>query len=389
MASARRSTSSAPTLSPNHALDPRVINPTRYARRRRRRRRIGVCVVLLAMAAVACTSSPSQTTSSTGESTTSITATTRPPASTSTSVDQAVNTIASGELRSRLPDITADLEGALLGVSTGLSRAERANRFRALERDAGRSFDIGHVFHAWDQAIPTVDDLMHLEDGRILMISWNGADTIEITNGLHDDWIRQQATSVRDLQEPLLLRWLWEMDGQRRRDWVHSGPDYVAAWLRIRSIFDEVGAANADFVWCPNEFLFWEGSDPEPWYPGDENVDWLCADGYNWQTSTAHPEWLAFDDIFGDFVDWAAPRNLPIIIGETGSNEGEAGAKADWLRSLPQILEAELPEIDAIVYFDKNFTAFGHPDWRLDTTVASYEAWIDVSNDPWLNPLAP
>ena len=63
---------------------------------------------------------------------------------------------------SPLSNVTADLDGALLGVSTGLTRAERAPRFRSLEAEAGRQFDIGHVFHAWDQAIPTDDDLMRL-----------------------------------------------------------------------------------------------------------------------------------------------------------------------------------------------------------------------------------
>lgn len=285
----------------------------------------------------------------------------------------------------RLSEIDADFEGALFGVSTGLSRAERGPRFRQLEADAGRQFDIGHVFHAWDMAIPTEDDLMHLEDGRILMISWNGTDTIEIQNGLHDDWIAQQATSVRDLGEPVMLRWLWEMDGRRRIEWVHSPEDFVAAWLHVRSIFDEVGATNAEFVWCPNEAIFWEGADPDPWYPGDEHVDWLCADGYNWAETVTSPEWITFDAIFEDFVEWSEPRNLPIVIGEWGTNEGEAGAKGDWLDDVAPILRDELPEIDAVVYFDKDFTSFDQPDWRVDTTSDAYESWIRFANDPWLN----
>ncbi len=286
----------------------------------------------------------------------------------------------------RLSGIDADLEGALLGVSTGLSRAERAPRFNQLEADANRQLDIGHVFHSWDTAIPTEDDLFHLAAGRILMISWNGTDTIEIQNGVHDAWITQQATSVRDLGEPVMLRWFWEMDGRRRTEIVHSPQDFVSAWLHVRSIFDEVGATNAEFVWCPNEFLFWEGGDPDPWYPGDDHVDWLCADGYNWADTTTSPEWITFDRIFGDFVEWAAPRGKPIVIGETGSNEGEAGAKAEWLRSLPGILENDLPEIDAVVYFDKDFREFGHADWRVDTTLQTYDAWIDFARSDYLNP---
>ena len=221
------------------------------------------------------------------------------------------------------------------------------------------------------------------------MISWNGTDTIEIQNGLHDDWIRTQATSVRDLGQPVMLRWLWEMDGNRRREWVHSGPDFVGAWLHIRSIFDEVGADNAQFVWCPNEFLFWDGGDPTPWYPGDDNVDWLCADGYNWQTSVDHPEWVSFTDIFEDFYAWAEPRGLPIVIGETATAQAldDPEGKADWFRSLPELLANDLPEIDAIVYFDKDFADRGQHDWRLDTDAISYEAWNDVTADPYLNPL--
>lgn len=287
-------------------------------------------------------------------------------------------------------DVDADFEGVLVGVSTGLSKAERAPRFRQLEVDAGRQFDIGHVFHAWDMAIPTVDDLMHLEDGRMLMISWNGTDTREIQNGVHDEWIRTQAEAVRDLETPLLLRWLWEMDGRRRTEWVHSPEDFVGAWRHVREIFDQVGADNALFVWCPNEHLFWDDGDPEPWYPGDAEVDWLCADGYNWGDSVDAPEWVTIDHIFGDFIAWAAPRDKPIIIGEVGSNEAadDPSGKAAWLDGVPTLLRDELPEIDAFVYFDKDFRDWGQPDWRLDTTAESYDAWNRMVNDPWMNPLA-
>lgn len=346
-----------------------------------------VTTAIIFVAAVLLTACSSA--SATGAEADDIASTTTPSTtSTAVEVEEVATTTTADEPAASvnpLYTVDADLEGALLGISTGLSRAERAPRFRQLEADAGRQYDIGHVFHAWDKAIPTDDDLMHLDEDRLLMISWNGTDTREIAAGQHDDWIRQQAEAVRDLDDPLLLRWLWEMDGNRRRAWVHSGEDYVAAWKHIRAIFDEVGADNAQFVWCPNEFLFWDGN-PDEWYPGDDHVDWLCADGYNWAESVDAPEWVSLDEIFGDFVTWAAPRGKPIMIGETGAGEAEDGAKAAWLRELPRLLERELPEIDAVVYFDKDFTEFGHRDWRVDTSEQTYEAWIEISNDPWLNP---
>ena len=51
-----------------------------------------------------------------------------------------------------------DNQGTLLGLSTGLTRAERGPRWSQLESDSGRTYDIGHVFHPWDRAIPTEDD---------------------------------------------------------------------------------------------------------------------------------------------------------------------------------------------------------------------------------------
>jgi hypothetical protein len=337
-------------------------------------------LVSLALFSTACTSgTASDVTQTTVSSTTATTA------AMGTTTDQVEQDPEPGSERNLLR-VDTDLEGALLGISTGLSKAERAPRFRAVENDADRRYDIGHVFHAWDKAIPTVDDLMHLDEDRILMISWNGTDTREIASGQHDEWIRSQAAAVRDLEEPLLLRWLWEMDGNRRRTWVHSGPDYVTAWLHVRNLFDEVGADNAQFVWCPNESLFADGGDPDAWYPGDDKVDWLCADGYNWGTSIDSLEWLAMDIIFADFIEWAAPHNLPIMIGETGAAEAELGAKAAWLREIPEILRSELSDVDAIVYFDKDFTGAGHQDWRVDTSDETYAAWLEISADPWLNP---
>lgn len=336
-------------------------------------------VVALALLTVSCSDGEqpaAPSTSPTSQVDDSTTTTSSTDSSTSTSQSQA-----------RQPDRITDRlrQGALLGLSTGLTRAERAPRFEMLESVSGRMYDIGHVFHSWDTAIPTDDALMHLADGRTLMISWNGTDTIEISNGVHDEWIRSQARSVRDLGEPVLLRWLWEMDGRRRIAWVHSGPDYVNAWNRVRDIFDEEGATNAEFVWCPNEALFWDGGDPSPWYPGDDRVDWLCADGYNWGVSADSAEWLGLEAIFGDFYDWAVGRGLPILIGESGVGEAEPGAKAQWILDIPRVLETRFPEIDAFVYFDKDFTFQGHRDWRVDTSPETLDAWVQISRDPWFN----
>ena len=55
---------------------------------------------------------------------------------------------------------------------------------------------------------------------------------------------------------------------------------YVAAWDHIRAIFTAVGATNVSWVWCPTGIGFEDGR-AKPYYPGDNEVDWVCADVYS------------------------------------------------------------------------------------------------------------
>ena len=274
----------------------------------------------------------------------------------------------------------------LWGLSVGGNQSTREQVYDAYEQRSGRPVSIGHTFHPWDDPIPSEVDLYHLANDRLLLLSWNGTDTIEIASGIHDDWIRTQARAVGDLNDRILLRWLWEMDGRRRLETVHSGPDYINAWNHVRAIFDEEGVDNAEFVWCPNDFLFDTGLDPLVWYPGDDHVDWLCADGYNWSESPELDTWESFEEIFRGFYDWAEPRGLPIMIAETGSGEDGNGAKAAWISELPHVLETEFPAIDAVVYFDIDATARGHLDWRLSTSVPTLDAWVGALQHPYTYP---
>ena len=59
-----------------------------------------------------------------------------------------------------------------------------------------------------------------------------------------------------------------------------SGRDFVAAWDHIRAIFAAVGVKNAAWVWCPTANGFNPDGRAAAFYPGDNKVDWICADAY-------------------------------------------------------------------------------------------------------------
>ena len=75
---------------------------------------------------------------------------------------------------------------------------------------------------------------------------------------------------------------------------------YKQAWKRMHRIFADHGATNVKWVWSPlNSDV--AGSPMEDWFPGDEYVDVMAPDGYNW--GSKHEDfggWMTFEEVFAD-----------------------------------------------------------------------------------------
>lgn len=254
------------------------------------------------------------------------------------------------------------------------------------EADAGRSYDIAHSFYSFTKEFPTWRESWHASQGRTPMISWGPASTSAVANGTYDQMIRTRARALRDLDTPVFLRWMAEMDGHAKAALAESPAQFVAAWRHIHDLFQQEGADNVAFVWCPNSWTY----DLSPalaslWYPGNDSVDWVCTDGYNWAPGP-NQQWRSFQSVFQGFYDWAVTTGKPIMIGEFGAMERSAGEKASWITAIGSALRTDFPAVKALVYFDEDKYEDGTDhDWRLDSSPASYQAWNDLINQPYLN----
>jgi glycosyl hydrolase family 26 len=202
-----------------------------------------------------------------------------------------------------------------------------------------------------------------------------------IARGDHDAYLRASARDAAAWGRPILVRFAHEMNGK----WYPWGlgvdgntpADYIAAWRHVVGVFREEGATNVRWVWAPN--VVDAGTAPfEALYPGDEWVDWVGLDGYNFGAKFG--TWTSFADIFAssyDTITRLSPK--PLMITETAANE-LGGDKAAWIRSgLSCELGTRFPRVRGLVWFDRQYDGV---DWRTDSSPGSLAAFRDVINSP-------
>lgn len=201
-----------------------------------------------------------------------------------------------------------------------------------------------------------------------------------IVTGNYDAYLKRFARESRQFGKPYLIRFAHEMNLARYHwggDSQEFGPDstvkYRAMFRHIVEVFRSEKVTNVSWVFCPNN----ESAPAESWnkiasyYPGDDVVDVIGLDGYNWGTTQTRAangwdsEWRSFESIF------AAPLqelrqialNKPAAIFETSSATA-GGNREAWILDALDFAKAD--GLIALVWFEVNKEL----DWRLETDVS-------------------
>lgn len=125
--------------------------------------------------------------------------------------------------------------------------------------------------------------------------------------------------------------------------WSGSPAAYRLMWARVRNVFAKIGVTNkAHIQWvftANNQDVPYDGPlRMEQYYPGDNYVDWLAVDGYNWGTAQSWSHWTPPQEVFGGMVARfkALSPNKPIGIWEVGTTSvgGTAAQREQWIQQL-------------------------------------------------------
>lgn len=208
--------------------------------------------------------------------------------------------------------------------------------------------------------------------GCSLLVTWEpwkarekkGINFDGLLSGKFDGYIKEFALRLKDIQKPVFLRFAHEPNGNWY-PWEYGkiGKEkYAAVFRYIHGIFRQAGAANVKWIFCLNwEDVPGDNSSFLSYYPGDDCVDYVGLDGYNWGNTQSWSRWMSFNEIFtGRYQEVVLKAKKPVIISEFGS-ASKGGNKAVWIKeAMAQI--KKMDNVRGFVLFNVDKEA----DWKFE-----------------------
>ncbi len=282
------------------------------------------------------------------------------------------------------------LTGKLLVGVTGEAIPWNLNEAATFESAVGRKADIVHGFINPQEKVPFNQIQQAQQAGHVVMITlepWSVGESYNpaysIITGEIDADLRRWARQLDRLDQPVLLRFMHEMNGNwypwsvgwRGVGSRNTSAHIVSAYRHAWQIFQDEGATDVEWVWSPNTGAP-TGVRYAALYPGDQYVDIVGLDGYNGgDTLPRFGGWKSFREIFESSLDEVARlTDRPVIIAETGSVES-GGDKAAWIANMFKFLDGRR-DVSALLWFQINKTNVGEDDWRFDSSGGARGAFI-------------
>jgi hypothetical protein len=220
----------------------------------------------------------------------------------------------------------------------------------------------------------------------------------EILSGAYDGTITQFARQIKEWGHPMILSFAGEMNGcwcppvnwQGCYNRPNGSDEYVQMYRYVQDIFAAEGVTNVLWAWVVNHEPFpdeaWNQFDN--YYPGDEYVDIISIDGYNWGDDglggcPVDAGWKTFDQVFSAALTSLSSTHYPtkpFIIGEFASVEGtDPMSKAHWISDAYSRIKTDWPQIKAAIWFNLSQEDCSFP---IESSPESIRAYREAIADP-------
>jgi hypothetical protein len=264
---------------------------------------------------------------------------------------------------------------------------DRRSALEAFESQVGRTMSLERVYYFWDETWPTADDAWTRDAGRVPYISWNARRTdkttarwADIAAGTYDPVILARAADLIAFGGPVIFSFQHEPENDPD---AGTAAEFVAAFRHVRDVFQLAGVTNVTYAWTMMAWSFRTGSAPA-YYPGDDAVDVIASDGYNWYSCPRGSDpWRSFTEVFAPFHTFGQQHHKQMIIAEWGGREDPLlpGRKATWIDETSTQLKL-WPDIVGVMYYDADK---GCARW-VDSSASALASFRAMGADPYFNP---
>lgn len=288
---------------------------------------------------------------------------------------------------------------ALLGVYYG-NQGWKMDQVRAMESWQGKRHAVVNLFTDWCSRTKTLDNLFNQQlpniwaNGNVPVVTWepylcsSAATPSDVmtraARGDYDAYLHAWADRMKAFvsgpdgglgtadDRRAYIRLAHEMNGNWY-PWGAAGAGdsayaYVAMWQRVRAIFSQKGldARTVQWIWAVNHEDVGPGR-AEDYYPGNDYVDWIGIDGYNWGASQSWSSWRTPEQVFAPMLArLRAISAKPLALTETASSSSMPGkvdvaAKSQWITQLFNYSTTSTTDARMIVWFNEDKEA----DWAV------------------------
>ena len=278
--------------------------------------------------------------------------------------------------------------------------------FEKLERQLGSKLPMVRTFSDWDDGIGQ-DKGLHrwARDGdRQLMASvkpkrnngqevrWSDIANAQPGSKIHDEMLAL-ASGVKRYGDTMILGFHHEPEHAKNQSFGTSD-DFKAAFRKLHDVFEQEGVRNVRFAWIMTAWSFEVGDIhpndrriAEKWYPGDDVIDYISVQEYNWATCRDNnDQWESLEAGLEPFMRFARKHpSKQLILAEFGTPEGNNGQKAEWLDGARALFKKSeyKDRFAAALYFhfDDGPNGNSRCNWWLDSSTSSLQAAARLAND--------
>ena len=289
----------------------------------------------------------------------------------------------------------AGTDGTMVwGATVTPAKTNPIKPLQTFQTKVGRTVAATRDFLSWDSPFPTAFENSLTAQGTTILLSvstgshsFGSIAAAQPGDALYTTMV-SWADRVRDYGVPIYVTFQHEPEAAANKN-KGTQADYIAAWRNWVSVFRAEGATNARFMFITTAFGYLVKKTDHryapAYYPGDDVVDAIAVDAYNWYTcraSVKNPWNTLAQLIAGQKAFGALHPTEPLWLAEYASVEDPnmTGRRAQWLTDAQNLFQQPgYGQYVGLLYFDLKKQC----DWRVENDTPSLTAFKAMGADPF------